>query len=244
MLGLPFLFFIVALLYSLVGFGGGSSYIALLALFNVPYQSIPQVALVCNLIVVAGGAIHFIRKGYFSFPLFWPFILGSIPLAFLGGRIPVSKEVFYILLGLSLVIAGLRLFLFNKLTNYENVEKPNWKLGIAVGGILGLLSGMVGIGGGIFLAPILLNLRWGKPKQVAATASLFIFVNSISGLSGQIIKTGSLINISSYWPLFLAVLLGGQIGSSLGSGKVVSHSWIRSLTAALVLFVGIRLLLK
>ena len=171
-------------------------------------------------------------------------LLGFQPFAFIGGSIPVSKEVFYMLLGFSLLVAGTRLLFFNKKNDFNALRKINLPLALFFGATLGLLSGMVGIGGGIFLAPILLNLRWGRPKEVAATASLFILVNSVSGLAGQIIKSQSFTNISNYILLFAVVFLGGQIGSRMGSGQYLSQRQIAKATAMLVLFVGIRLVLK
>ncbi|MBT4760666.1 MAG: sulfite exporter TauE/SafE family protein [Bdellovibrionaceae bacterium] len=238
------LFFLVALLYSLVGFGGGSSYIALLTLFDIPYETIPKIALMCNIIVVTSGALHFYRKGFLKWQLIWPFVVSSVPFAFIGGLIPVSKQLFYLLLGTSLVIAGSQL-LFNKSFNSLGVVKAlNKPMAVVIGAVLGLLSGMVGIGGGIFLAPILLNLKWATPKQVAATASFFIFINSLFGILGQVTKSGNFIDLYSYAPLFVAVFIGGQIGSYLASGKKISHQAILTSTSVLVFFVGLRLLYK
>lgn len=237
-------FFVVALLYSIVGFGGGSSYIAILALFGTSYQLIPQIALLCNITVVLGGVWHFSRRGHFSFRLLWPFLITSIPFAYLGGRMVVSKELYYFLLGSSLLAAGGRLLFFSNLTNGRILNKPDWRVGLVIGASLGLLSGMVGIGGGIFLAPILMILGWGTPKQVATSASYFILLNSIAGLAGQWFKAGSLLQVVDYWPLLLVVFIGGQIGSHLGAGKRLSQRSIRLGTAALVVIVGVRLLLK
>lgn len=237
------LFFIIALVYSAVGFGGGSSYIAALALFDYPYESIPVIALICNLIVVSGGIYHFRNKGHFKWFLFWPFAVSSIPMAFIGGRIPVSKEFFLILLGACLIVIAVRLFFINRtIKDYSEYRLPKTSLAIILGAILGLLAGLVGIGGGIFLAPVLLHLRWGLPKQIAATAALFILLNSLSGLAGQFVKGTSMIDLQDYWPLFLSVFVGGQIGSRIGSGPVLSHRMIKDLTALLVLFVSLRIL--
>ena len=237
------LFCIVAVIYSMVGFGGGSSYIALLYLFDIPFQLIPPIALLCNIVVVTGGAVNFIRNGHFHWKLFWPFVVTSVPLAFIGGAIPISREVFMALLGVCLFGAGLRLLLLKTPKQSSKIRTFHWAAGLGIGGLLGLLSGMVGIGGGIFLAPILLILNWGRPKQVAATASLFILVNSLAGLAGQLVKADevSSFEIVNYWPLFLAVFVGGLAGSLLGAGQL-SEGWIRKATAGLVLFVGGRIL--
>lgn len=239
------LFFAIALLYSIVGFGGGSSYIAILALFKYPYTQIPVLALICNIIVVSGGAVHYYKQKHFSWNLFWPFAVTSMPFALIGGRIPISKSLFLTLLGVALLMAGLHLFLRDRIDkNYRDIRRPK-KLGaLGLGATLGLLSGLVGIGGGIFLAPILLILKWGHPKQIAAVASFFILVNSIFGLIGQILKQENSMSISQNWLLFLAVFLGGQIGSRLGSGSLTSQKLIKDFTAVLVSFVGLRILLS
>lgn len=236
------LFFIIALVYSAVGFGGGSSYIAALALFDYPYESIPVVALICNVIVVSGGIYNFRKNGHFKWSLFWPFVVSSIPMAFIGGRIPVSKEFFLILLGVCLFLIAVRLLLINRGTkDYSEYKMPRTSVALLLGAVLGLVAGMVGIGGGIFLAPLLLHLRWGLPKQIAATAALFILLNSLSGLAGQFVKGTSMIDLLDYWPLFLSVFIGGQIGSRIGSGQVLSHRTVKDLTALLVLFVSLRI---
>jgi len=227
----------------MVGFGGGSSYIAVLALMEFRYDLIPVIALLCNIIVVTGGSYHFIKQRHFNWNLFWPFMVSSIPLAYVGGLIPLSREFFLALLGGCLLLAGLRLlFIRDESYSQGSIKIPPRALGLTVGAFLGLFSGMVGIGGGIFLAPILLNFRWGKPKQVAATASVFILVNSVAGLTGQLVKQGGLnAEVISYWPLFFVVLIGGQLGSMMGSQKI-TQSFVKNLTGLLVLFVSGRLL--
>ena len=239
---MPILFFIIALVYSSVGFGGGSSYIAALALFNYPYESIPVIALMCNLIVVSVGIYHFRNKGHFKWSLFWPYAVSSIPMAFIGGMIPISREIFLLLLGVCLFLISVRLIFINRGTkDYSEYKMPRTSIAFLLGAVLGLIAGMVGIGGGIFLAPLLLHLRWGLPKQIAATAALFILLNSLSGLTGQFVKGTSMIGLLDYWPLFLSVFIGGQIGSRLGSGLVFSQRLIKDLTALLVLFVSLRI---
>lgn len=236
------LFFIIALIYSAVGFGGGSSYIAVLALFDYPYESIPVIGLICNLIVVSGGVFHFHKHGHFQWSHFWPFAVSSIPMAFVGGRISISKDFFLFLLAVCLFIVAVRLLFLNRnIKDFSEYKKPKLSLAIILGAILGLIAGMVGIGGGIFLAPVLLHLKWGLPKQIAATAALFIMLNSLSGLAGQWVKGTSMIDLENYWPLFLSVLIGGQIGSRVGSGSVFSQRMIKDLTALLVLFVSLRI---
>ena len=235
-------FFVTAVLYASVGFGGGSLYLAILSFFELPYQHIPVIALLCNLIVSGTGFLHYFWRGHFVSGLFLPFILGSVPLAYLGGRVSVSRDMFMLLLGVSLIAAGLRLLVLpREQTGKAKLQHWVWK-GFA-GGCLGFLSGLVGIGGGIFLSPLMLNLGWGRPKQIAATTSAFIFVNSLSGLLGQISKTGTNLELS-YWPLFLVVLVGGKIGASCGSGQRLSQVVIKRATAILTLVAGGNLLLS
>ncbi|MEZ4742953.1 MAG: sulfite exporter TauE/SafE family protein [Bdellovibrionota bacterium] len=235
------LFFVIAILYSMVGFGGGSSYIAILALFNTPYQLIPITALLCNIVVVSGNIPHFFRNGHVDFKFAIPFTLGSIPLSYLGGAIPISRETFLLLLGGCLAVAGLRLLTFDLIApKYNEAKPPNPAISFLVGSVLGFISGLVGIGGGIFLSPILLLFRWAQPKTVASTASIFIFVNSLAGLFGQISK-GLDINVNSIWPLLVVVLIGGQVGSSLSSGWIPQKT-VRNLTACLIIFVSAKLL--
>ena len=186
---LPILFFGVALIYSMAGFGGGSSYIALLTLASFPHDRIPAMALVCNLVVVTTGAYQFVRAGHFNWRLFWPFMVGSVPLALVGGRLPIGQNLFMWLLGLTLCVAGvLLLWPVPTLAHDGAIRQPSRLASLAVGAGLGLLSGMVGIGGGIFLAPLLLLWRWALPKQVAALSAVFILVNSVAGLTGQLWK--------------------------------------------------------
>ncbi len=244
---LAFGFFLTALLYASVGFGGGSTYNALLVLAGADYRILPSVALLCNVIVVAGGVFRFARAGALPWRRLAPWIAASIPAAWAGGRIPVSETVFVGLLGAALALSGLRLLLQRSPANPAEAPGANpMALAIAAGAAIGFLSGIVGIGGGIFLAPILYFLRWDKPRSIAGACSLFILLNSLSGLAGQLMKLGdsSLLSaFAEYWPLFPAVLVGGQIGSALGAMKL-DETWLRRLTAALILYVAARLLLR
>jgi uncharacterized protein len=237
------LFFSTALVYSIAGFGGGSTYLALLVIFGLPYELIPKIALLCNLVVVSGGLYHFHRAGYVSIQRLLPFVIASIPFAYLGGRLPVSKEIFLLLLGITLALAGLRLLLTPKIVRQPSAMtgKKLWSVGLPLGATLGFISGLVGIGGGIFLSPILYFLGWGHARHIAAAASFFIFVNSLFGLWGQLAK-GSTFVAGSEWllPLALAVFLGGQIGSRLSVGKI-SLGKLQKVTAALILVVAGRI---
>ncbi len=233
-------FFIIALLYSSIGFGGGSSYIAFMLLFNLPYDSIPLIALSCNLIVVSGGSFHYLKNKQVSLSFIFPFLMTSIPAAYFGGMIEIEKEVFRLILGACLLLAALRM-ISNTKKDYEKTSEPSTILSGVVGLILGGISGMVGIGGGIFLSPLMYNLRWGRPKQIAATCSLFIFFNSIAGLIGQFQKSVSILALESYWPLLIAVFIGGQIGSYVGSNKLKPR-YIEIITSILVMIVSVRVL--
>lgn len=243
------LFALTALLYALVGFGGGSTYNALLVLNGTDYRILPAIALICNIIVVAGGSWRFWQAGHVSFWRILPWILLSVPAAWLGGRLAVSETLFVGLLGGSLLVAGLQLIFERKQGGEDgaarHVARP---VSYAAGGGIGFLSGMVGIGGGIFLAPILYLLRWGGAREIAGTASIFILVNSLAGLAGQLMKLEADYGIVSatgllrdYWLLFPAVLIGGQIGSRFGSTRIPS-ALVKRLTAVLILYVATRLL--
>ena len=245
MIILSILFFVTAILYASVGFGGGSTYLALLLLWGVPYFIFPVVALTCNIIVVSGNCFNYIRAGNLNLKLLIPYLIGSIPLAFIGGSLPIEKEFFEILLFLVLTIAGvLLLFKFNSYDNkIEIFRKIPILVSILIGGILGFVSGVAGVGGGIFLSPILFLLKAGKPKHIVTTASLFILINSLSGIFGQLTKSTVLNEIQNYWFLFLAVLIGGQVGNFLNL-KIFPTRILALVTAVLVLFVAIRMAFK
>ena len=242
MLLLAILFFVTAILYSSVGFGGGSTYLALMLVWDVPYLIFPIIALFCNIIVVSGNCFNYIRAGNLNLKLLFPYLIGSIPLAYIGGSLHVEKQIFEILLFLVLSIAGI-LLLFN-FRSYDDKEKSYKKistlLSVPIGGILGFISGVVGIGGGIFLSPILFLIRAGKPKNIVTAASLFILINSISGIIGQLTKNEVLSQMSNYWFLLAAVLIGGQVGNFLNL-KIFPTRILALVTAFLVLFVAIRM---
>lgn len=243
---LAFLFFVTAVLYAAVGFGGGSTYNALLVLADTDYRVLPSVALLCNLIVVTGGVWQYRRSGDLVLSFALPFVALSIPMAWLGGRIPIEQDTFVLFLGVSLLAAGIAMWVQSPDPKGPRSESrgANWLVGLPVGGAIGFLSGMVGIGGGIFLAPLLHLLRLAAPKRIAATSSFFIMVNSIAGLAGQTMKQGTtthLVRLTDYVWLFAAVLVGGQIGSRL-STRALSGRIVKRLTAVLVLYVAGRLL--
>ncbi len=242
MILLAILFLVTAILYSSVGFGGGSTYLALLLIWGTPYFVFPVIALSCNIIVVSGNCFNYIRAGNLNIRLLFPYLAGSIPLAYIGGSLPIEKKLFEILLFLVLATAG-TLLLFN-FKYYEDIEKKYRKIPISIsvliGGMLGFISGTVGIGGGIFLSPILFLLRAGRPKHIVTGASLFILINSISGIVGQLTKNTVLSEMINYWYLLLAVFVGGQIGNFLNL-KIFPTRILAFVTATLVLFVAIRM---
>ena len=242
MIILSILFFITAILYSSVGFGGGSTYLALLLIWSIPYYILPVIALLCNIIVVSGNSFNYIRSGNYNFKLLIPFLIGSIPFAFFGGSLKIEKEVFEILLFFILSIAGILLLINNRSYTDKDfvIKRINFNISLLIGSILGLISGIVGIGGGIFLSPILFLLKAEKPKIIVTTASLFILINSISGILGQLTKEGTVSNLTNYWLLFFAVLIGGQIGNYLNL-KIFSNRTLTIMTSLLVLFVSIRI---
>tara|TARA_Y100000741_G_C18190981_1_gene533489 strand:+ start:71 stop:817 length:747 start_codon:yes stop_codon:yes gene_type:complete len=242
MIILSILFFVTAILYSSVGFGGGSTYLALMLIWGIPYYIFPIIALSCNIIVVSGNCFNYIKAGNLNFKLLIPYLIGSIPLAFIGGSLPVEKNLFEILLFSVLTIAGL-LLLF-KFKSYDDNEE-NYKqipifVSILIGGVLGFISGIVGIGGGIFLSPILFLIRAGKPKHIVTTASLFILINCISGIIGQLTKSVVINEVYNYWYLLVAVFIGGQIGNFLNL-KIFPTRILALVTSLLVLFVSARM---
>jgi len=239
-------FLLTALIYAMVGFGGGSTYTALLVLAGTDYRAVPVISLLCNVLVVTMGAIAFARAGHFDWRRSWPLFVLSVPAAALGGRLPVGETLFLGLLALSLLCAGLTMLWQPFWRREVAAAEPDQRwLEPAAAGVLGFAAGVVGIGGGIFLAPLLHVRRWGPPKAIAATSAMFILVNSLAGLVGQALKgaaaTASV--VSHYWPLFPAVVLGGFVGALLGA-RALDPKWVRLVTALLILYVAVRLALR
>ena len=237
-------FFVTALLYAAVGFGGGSTYAALLALSGLDYRLLPLVALACNIVVVTGSSIRFARASIT--PWRGAIILTALaaPAAFLGGMTPISQSSFLLLLGASLLLTGVTMLLPIGQGGDESPTRLARLMPLAAAP-LGYLAGLVGIGGGIFLAPLLHLTRWHNARAIAATASFFILVNSLFGLAGQLAKHGGGTFAGAVYeslPLLLAVAVGGQLGS-LFAARLFPPRIIRWLTAALVIWVGARLLL-
>jgi uncharacterized membrane protein YfcA len=240
------LFLLVAVAYSAVGFGGGSTYNALLILSGMDYRLVPAIALSCNILVVSGGVYHFWRAGFLSVGQLLPFIVLSVPMAWLGGSLVISEQLFIGLLGFSLLVATAQMLLTPHpgAAEFGSGTPRYWLVAASVGGLIGLLAGITGIGGGIYLAPIIYFLRLAPARTVAGITSGFILVNSIAGLAGQMMKSGEYTPLDGWlnaWPLFIAVVIGGQIGSHLGVYKL-PEAWIKRLTAVLMLYVAVRLI--
>ena len=242
MIILSIFFFITAILYSSVGFGGGSTYLALMLIWDLPYYIFPIIALLCNIIVVSGNSINYLRSDNINLKLLYPYLIGSIPFAFFGASISIDKNLFEILLFFILAIAGISLFIESKTFKKEQlkIKKISNILSVSIGSIIGFISGIVGIGGGIFLSPILFLMKAGYPKHIAATASLFILINSIFGVAGQLTKDIVFDEFLNFWPLFLCVFIGGQIGNFLNI-KFFSNKTLALITSFLVIFVAIRM---
>lgn len=241
-----FLFFLmIAFVYSSVGFGGGSSYLAVLAMYNLPYQEIRLTALICNVIVVIGGVYIYIKNNQIKWKKVLPITLVSVPMAYLGAVLKISQETFFLILGITLIIAAVLLWVKTETGNDEkaSLDSGSSLLGNSfLGGGIGFLSGLVGIGGGIFLSPLLNLMKWDTARKIAATSSVFILVNSVSGILGQLSKLSVGMDVFRIASLCLAVFVGGQIGSRM------SLNWnpliIKRMTAILVLVAGINVLIK
>lgn len=242
------LFFIIAAVYASAGFGGGSSYLAVMTLFGLGMEAVRPTSLLCNIVVVTAGAWIFWKNGFLNLRKIRSLCLASIPMAFFGGYTPLKEKTFFILLGVCLVVSAALVVFQRSGTPVEAAPAdppptwPSW-LPPALGAGIGYLSGLVGIGGGIFLAPILHLLRWDAPKNIAATASFFILVNSVFGLAGQLWKGGIHLDVSLTIPLLLSVFLGGQVGSRLNV-LVFTQSQVRWITALLVLYAAVNILWK
>lgn len=237
------LFALTACLYASVGFGGGSTYTALLVAGGIDYALIPIIALSCNIAVVAGNTLRYSRAGLVPWKTLLPILACSVPAAWLGGRLNISETVFVGLLTAALLFAGMQLLRTAGGDEAANIKHvPPLRSGI-IGGAIGFYSGLVGIGGGIFLAPILYGLAWGRAKTIAAACSVYILFNSIAGFAGQSMKLADVEKIAeatAFWPLIPAVIIGGFIGNTIGI-KFISQVWIQRLTGALILIVAVRL---
>ncbi len=238
---LSIFFFLIAIFYSSVGFGGGSSYLAILVLAGIDLFVLRSTALMCNIIVVSGGTYIFYQEGYLNIRRSLPLVLASVPLAFLGGYLPLSEGFIFILLGFTLLIAAIILWLKKGSNDRESAVERTGPVAATIGGVIGFVSGMAGIGGGIFLSPVLNIINWNKAKKIAAISSFFILVNSIAGLFGQWLQHPPYLDLYWSWPLLVAVFLGGQIGSRLAVLKF-SNTTVQRTTAVLVLIASLKIL--
>jgi uncharacterized protein len=240
-LELCIIFFFIALVYSSAGFGGGSSYLALMALWGVGFQLMKSTALLCNVVVVMGGVYHFWKNGHLPMKKALQLSLVSVPMAFIGSYLPMKQATFFLVLGIALTLAALLMcfrLVFQK--TYTLRAQPRGLYGI-VGGAIGFLSGMTGIGGGIYLAPVLRLGQYDTVKNIAGLSSFFILVNSISGLLGQAAKGAILVDWPFTLSLIVAVIAGGQIGARL-SAAALKPRWVEAATALLILYAGGRML--
>ena len=226
---------LMAFLYASVGHGGASGYLAVMALFAIAPPLMKQTALLLNLGVSLMSFIAFYRQGYFRWNLFWPFALGSIPMAFLGARIPLADATYKQILGVCLILAVIRMLVSLKEGTSRNLHPL---IGVLTGAVIGLLSGMIGIGGGIILSPLLLLFRWATLKEAAAVSALFIFVNSVSGLAG--LKTWIPLdqNQMGFW--LAASLLGGFLGARWGAA-IASNQKVKWILALVLLIASVKL---
>ena len=230
--------FCIAFLYSSVGHAGASGYIAVMTLFSLSPEEIKPTALALNILVASIASWQFWRAGHFSWRLFWPFAILSFPLAYVGGYLNLPTHIFKVLVGVVLLFSAIR-FVMPKIEETES-RAPSKSVAIGVGAFLGLLSGLTGTGGGIFLTPILLLMRWATTKNAAAVSALFILLNSISGLLGNISATKSIPSFAL--PLGIAVVIGGAMGSYLGSNKLQPLT-IKRLLAVVLTIAGFKLIL-
>lgn len=230
--------FLVAVLYSSVGHGGASGYLAVMALLSVPQPTTRPSALLLNVFVATVGTIQFYRAGHFAWRIFLPFAAMSIPFAFIGGMITLPTTAYKIVLGGVLVFAAIRLA-WNLKPGVETKEPKIW-LALIIGAVIGLLSGLVGVGGGIFLTPVLLLMNWSETKTAAGISAMFILVNSIAGLAGNYSQLLSL--PTNVWFWVLAAVAGGVIGSTLGAKRFNSLT-LRRVLAIVLLFAGVKLVL-
>jgi uncharacterized protein len=234
------LIFAAAVLYSSVGHGGASGYLAAMALFGLTPAVMKPTALVLNIIVAAIATVKFYRAGSFDRNLFWQFAVGSIPCAFVGGSISIPTQIYKPIVGLVLIYAAARLGYFGG-SSEPPLQRPRaiW-LSIGLGMVIGLLSGLTGVGGGIFLSPLLLLMGWATMKQSAGVAAAFILVNSIAGLLGYLTKLPTL--PSSLWLWSIAAAVGGWVGAEYGS-KRIGNRILQQLLAVVLVIAGMKLIL-
>lgn len=237
---LPALFFVMAIIYASVGHGGASGYLAVMALFSLTPEEMRPTALMMNIAVSSLAVYFYFKASSFSWALFWPLATTSIPLAYLGGMIQVSEAIYKPIIGLVLLFAAYQSIVPKKQTDTEIIKPPTSWILIPAGAGLGFLSGLTGVGGGIFLSPLLLFTRWAKIRTISGVAALFILVNSVMGLAGFIVSGRTIPEVSTLW--VLAALAGGLIGAKLGS-QHLGNPAIQKVLGVVLLIAGFKMLL-
>jgi uncharacterized membrane protein YfcA len=236
---LAVVFFATAVLYSAVGNAGASGYLAVMTFAGLAPEAMKSTALLLNISVALITTVRFSRAGYFSWPIFWPFTVTAVPCAFLGGVLVLPSPLYRVLVGLVLVFAAYRLFWYTDETKPRLTAVPCWPA-LLLGAALGFVSGLTGIGGGIFLGPLLMIMGWAEPRQSAGVSSAFILVNSVAGLVGETVSGQALPSAAPLW--VCAVVVGGLAGSELGVRRLAEVT-LRRLLALVLLIAGVKLLL-
>jgi uncharacterized membrane protein YfcA len=230
---LALLFFVVAFSYSSVGLGGGSSYTALMAIFGVSFLSIPSISLSLNLLVTSVGSLNFVRKKHARIRLILPFFVTSIPMSYLGGSLRLPKQLFLGILLITLILVAIRIYFWESISLKINIGKAQQiVLSLIIGSVLGLLAGIVGIGGGIYLVPLIIILGLGSEKEAAACGAIFIWVNSLSGLIAR--SQYNPIDLNEFVLFVIAVLIGGAWGSFMGS-SIFAPKTMQKILGAIIL---------
>jgi len=238
-IALAALIFVVALLYSTVGHAGASGYLAAMALFSISPLVMKPTALVLNILVAIIGTVRFYRAGFFSWPIFWPFIITSIPASFIGGALTLPVPIYKSIVGVVLVYSAVRLFFSASRGDDRETSRAPLLAALAIGAIIGLISGLTGVGGGIFLSPVLLLMHWAKTKETSGVAVAFILVNSISGLLGHVSSLALVPREIIYFAP--AAIVGGWIGTLLGT-RVLPVAGIRRWLSVVLVLAGAKLL--
>ncbi len=233
-------FFFIALLYSTVGHAGASGYLATMALLSFPPTVMKPAALALNIIVALVASVRFYQAGHFSWRLFWPFALASVPMAYLGGSLGVHTVVYKILVGIALLCAAIHLIIRSRITfdRGDGNSRPSMAASLGTGSVIGFMSGLTGVGGGIFLSPVLLIMKWAGLRQAAALSAVFILLNSLSGLAGYLQKGAQLPEHLGLWSA--AVVSGGFIGSTLGATRL-NNPVLRALLGMILFMAGLKL---
>jgi uncharacterized membrane protein YfcA len=239
LLTLSLLIFAAAVLYSSVGHAGASGYLAVMALLSVAPEAMKPTALVLNVLVATIGTVQFVRAGHFSFSFFWPFALGSIPFAFYGGYLKIEGDLYKQIVGVILILSALRMA-FARKSEVDETRPVHIVVRVVGGALIGFLAGLTGTGGGIFLSPLILLCKWADVKRTAATSVVFILVNSLAGLGGNVAQFKSIPSFVPY--LLVAAGVGGLVGSELGS-KRLDNVVIKRVLAVVLLVAGFKLLL-